>query len=255
MKKLILFYNYCIYRLKAVNEHGVHSPFVFDLLMNVVYNRTEYYSYKSIEGIREELLNSKKLIKFQQGKSEAQKSVSKLTEQYERPAKYGQLLFRLVNHFQPQQIIELGSITGVSTSYMAAANSKIKILIIPNDPYTVEIAKENFRKLKLKNIEMISGDINSLLPEILSKPEPLDFVFINGNNKDYSILKCFNQCLEKANESSVFVLCDMYKTPEMKDAWDQIKNNNRVTVTLDLFFIGIVFFRKEQVKQHFVIKF
>lgn len=238
-----------------MNEHGVHSPFVFDLLNDVIYNKTDYYFYRGIENVREELLKSKIIIDFQEGKSHVKRKVSILTKQYEIPVKYGQLLFRLINRFQPHRVIEVGSMMGISTSYIAAANSKIKVLNIQKDRHTAEVAKENFRKLRLKNIETVIADVDNVLPEILSKSGPSDFVFINKNLKHENILSYFYQCLEKADESSVFVICDIYKTAQMKECWTQIKNDNRVTVTIDLFFIGIVFFRKEQVKQHFVIKF
>ena len=239
MKKLFLIYNYCVYRIKAGNEHSVHSPFVFDLLTKVIYNHVDYYSFKKIENLREELLDSKKTI----AKSTA------------KPAKYGQLLFRLVNYFQPAQIVELGTSVGISTAYMASVNSKTNVITIEDRKGIAEAAREIFAKLELKNIEQITSNSEKALPTILNKYQNLDFVHFAGNYSKQATLNHFNQCLEKANGNSVFVFDNMYQSSEMKTIWEEIKNNNRVRVTIDMYCMGIVFFRQEQVKQHFVIKF
>ncbi|MES2395229.1 MAG: class I SAM-dependent methyltransferase [Bacteroidota bacterium] len=244
MKKIFFIYNYFIYRLKAVNEHGVHSPFVFDLLMNVIYNKNEYYSFKKIEKVREEFLSSKKIIK-----------ISRIAKLDTLPSKYSQLLFRLVNHFMPPKIIEIGTSFGTSTAYMASANSKNSIITIEKDEEIAEIAKQNFKQLKLKNIEQRSGNIESILKTIVTSDQNLVFVCFDGHHCKQDLLNYFYLCIEKATEESVFVFENMYLSPELKEAWNEIKNDNRVTVTLDLFFMGLVFFRKTQMKQHFVIKF
>ncbi|MCE9540638.1 MAG: class I SAM-dependent methyltransferase [Bacteroidetes bacterium] len=244
MKKIFYIYNYFIYRLKAVNEHGVHSPFVFDLLTNVIYNKNEYYSFKKIEKVREELLRSKKIIK-----------ISKIVKSHTLPTKYSQLLFRLVNHFMPPQIMEFGTSFGISTAYMASANSKNSIITIEKEQEITEIAKQNFKQLGLKNIEQKTGNVDDILKTIMANNQNLFFICFDGDHCKQDVLNYFYLCVEKATEESVFVFENMYLSPELKKAWEEIKNDNRVTVTLDLFFIGIVFFRKTQVKQHFVIEF
>ncbi len=243
-----------------MNEHGVHSPFVFDLLMNVIYNRNDFYCYRSIENVREQLLNSKKVISVikQTGDREnktSEKKVRQITKQFSKSPKYTQLLFRLVNHFQPPQIIELGTSVGISTTYMATADSKIEVITMEENQEIAEIAKQNFKLLKLKNIEQKIGSFAHFLQYLLSKNPNLYFVFFGENNCKQGTLNYFYLCLKNVNEASIFVFTDMYSSPEMKEAWDKIKDNNQVTVTIDLFFMGIVFFRKEQVKQHFVIKY
>jgi predicted O-methyltransferase YrrM len=244
LKNIFFIYNYFIYRLKAVNEHGVHSPFVFDLLMNVIYNKNEYYSFQKIEKVREELFSSKKIIE-----------ISKIAKPYTLPAKYSQLLFRLVNHFMPSQIIEVGTSFGFNTAYMASANSGNSIITIEKDQEIAEIAKQNFKQLKLKNIEQKTGSVDVILKTIVANYQNLVFVCFDGDHCKQDVLNYFYICVENVTEESVFVFENMYLSAELIEAWKEIKNDSRVTVTLDMFFMGIVFFRKTQVKQHFVIKF
>ncbi|MCX6294590.1 MAG: class I SAM-dependent methyltransferase [Bacteroidetes bacterium] len=216
--------NYLIYRLKSVNEHGVHSPFVFDLLLGTIYNRKAYYSYKNIENIRKELLLSKQTVNCidlgagSRILNNASRSISEIANVSAKPSKYAQLLFE-------------------GCEEIAA------------------VAKGNFKKLKLENIRQVIGGFDEVLPDVLKKIEQLDLVFFDGNHRKIPTLNYFQQCLEKAVESSVFIFDDIYWSEEMKAAWQEIKNNERVTVTVDLFHFGIVFFRKEQVKEHFIIRF
>ena len=154
MKKLHLVYNYLVYRLKSVSEHGVHSPFVFELLLNTIYNRKDYYSYNRIETMRSQLLQSDdKLSCIDLGAGSllhksTSRSVKQLVATAAKPAKFAQLLFRLVNHFQPHQVLELGTSLGISTAYLASANSKIKVVTIEGCKEIAEKAKEEFVKLE-----------------------------------------------------------------------------------------------------------
>lgn len=261
MKKLHSLIYYLIYRFKSTNEHGVHSPFVFDLLNQVIYNRTNYYSYEKVEQLRtEQLKNDKTLTINDLGagstqNNSTQKSIKTIAKQAAKPKKYGQLLFRLVNYFQPQTILELGTSLGISTCYLASANSNAQVISIEGSSEIAEVAKNNFKSLNINNIKHITGDFDEQLPLLLNEQKTLDFVFFDGNHQKQATLNYFNLCLSNSNEKSVFVFDDIYWSNEMTEAWEEIKLHPKVTVTVDLFFIGIVFFRKEQAKQHFMIKF
>ena len=261
MKKIHLIYNYLRYRFKSVNEHGVHSPFVFDLLLSTIYNKKYFYAYKNIELLRTQLTGSdQKLTCIDLGagsqmQSKNSRSVQQIVTSAAKPPKYAQLLFRLADHFQPENILELGTSLGISTAYLASANSKIQVVTIEGCSEISEKAKEHFKQLGLENIEQHTGNFDDVLPKVLSGKEKTDLVFFDGNHRKEPTLNYFRQCLEKAHENSVFIFDDIYWSSEMTEAWNEIKMNERVTVTLDLFYLGIVFFRKEQAKQHFMIRY
>lgn len=261
MKKLRILLNYLIYRSKSVNEHGVHSPFVYELLLSTIYNKRNFYAYLQIEKLRNALsLSDEKLECMDLGagshvKNTFKKSVKDILTSAAKPPKYAQLLFRLVNHFQPATILELGTSLGISSAYMAVANSKSNLITIEGCNEIADVAKRNFKNLELKNIEQVVGNFDEVLPDVLKKVNQLDFVFFDGNHRKEATLNYFRQCLEKANEKSVFIFDDIYWSAEMTEAWDEIKKHEQVTVSLDLFYMGIVFFRKEQVKQNFIIRY
>ncbi len=261
MGKARFIVNYLIYRLKSVNEHGVHSPFVFDLLMSTVYNKRSFYAYARIEKRRKELaLSMQKLECTDLGagskvNNKTKKSVQEILFSAAKPAKYSQLLFRLADHFQPRTVLELGTSLGISSAYLAAANSRSRVITVEGCEEIAVVAKKTFKLLELTNIEQVHGNFDEVLSEILKNSSPLDLVFFDGNHRKEPTLRYFKQCLEKANEKSVFIFDDIYWSPEMTEAWQEIKNHPDVTVSLDLFYLGIVFFRKDQVKEHFVIRY
>ena len=151
--------------------------------------------------------------------------------------------------------MELGTSLGISSAYLAAANSGSKLITIEGCKEIADVAAQNFTKLELKNIEQVVGNFDKVLPEVLKKTDQLDLVFFDGNHQKEPTPNYFKQCLEKANEKSVFIFDDIYWSREMKEAWEEIKNNKKVTVSIDLFYMGIIFFRKEQVKEHFMIRY
>lgn len=257
-----MLHQYLVYLLRAKTTHGTHSPFVFDLLKKVVYNPHTFYAYQGIESCRKQMLASGDEIHYMdlgagsdmRGKDSLRR-IKDITKRSVKPAKYGQLLFRLVNYFQPKNVLELGTSLGITTAYLGSANASTQVLTIEGCPETAAIAQKNWEQLGCRNITLHMGNFDELLPEVLKELPTLDFVFFDGNHRKPVTLEYFNKCLEKSHEKSVFVLDDIYWSPEMKEAWEEIKADERVSVTVDLFFMGIVFFRKGQVKQDFVIRY
>lgn len=254
---------YCKYLLCARHKggHDIHSPYIFNFVTNLLEIKEQYYAYREIENLIEELKASNELIEcqgFGAGSNvnpKISRSVANITKKSSIKVKYGRLLFRLINYFQPHTVIETGTSLGISTCYMAKANPKSMIYSIEACKNKIEKAKINFDKLKINNVDFINDNFDNALPKILLKINQLDFAFFDGNHQKEPTLKYFNLCIEKIQNDTVFVFDDIYWSPQMTEAWEVIKNHKQVTVTIDLFYMGIVFFRKELQKQHYVIRF
>lgn len=261
MEKLRLLKDYLTYFFKSSNQHGVHSPYVFDFYNNVIKDRTPFYAFLDIESIRSMLLLSKQEIEitdFGAGSkltTSNKRKISSIVKNVAKSPKYGQLLFRLVNRIKPNTILEIGTSLGISTMYLAAPSKKNKVITIEGCPRVSKIAAINFKKIGFENIMLHTGNFNDVLPDIMAKESVLDFVFFDGNHTKKATITYFNWCLEKANEQSVFVFDDIYWSEEMKCAWEEIKAHPKVTTTIDLFFLGIVFFNSELSKEHFILRF
>lgn len=257
MKRLKFILKYIRYYFVAQNENDIHSPFVFDLFTNIIKDTNPFYIYEEIEAIRSELLQSSKEIivrDYGTGSSHKRK-IKNIAKHSVKSPKHAQLLFRLINHFQPETLLEFGTSLGISALYQAAVNKNSKLITLEGCPQTAEIARQNFRKLNMNNIELVTGDFDDMLPEILKQINKLDYVFFDGNHRKEPTISYFKQCLPFINNNTFFVFDDIHWSDDMERAWETIKEHPQVTGTLDLFFMGLVFFRKDLEKQHFVIWF
>ena len=257
MKNLKFILSYIRYYLTAKNENNIQSPFVFDLFANIIKDTNPFYIFKDIEAIRTELLQSNKKIEVRDygtGYSGFRK-VKDIAKNSVQSPKYAQLLFRLLNRFHPKTLLELGTSLGISALYQAAVSKNCRLITLEGCPQTAEIAKQNFKKLNMDNIELVTGNFDDTLPETLKQINNLDYVFFDGNHRKEPTISYFQQCLPLINNNTFFVFDDIHRSYDMELAWETIKKHTQVTVTLDLFFTGLVFFRKELRKQHFIIWF
>jgi predicted O-methyltransferase YrrM len=251
--------HYLLYRLKAFKLHGVHSPFVFDLYHQVILHDGDYYAYPIIEELRQHLLQDDRTLlvtDFGAGPKaglKQERKVSYIARTSAKPAKYAQLLFRLVNYFQPVTVFDLGTSLGVTTSYLAKANELATVYTFEGCPAIAAEAKVNFQKLGLNNVQQVIGNLDETLPKQLKEVEELDFAFFDGNHRYAPTMRYFEACLAKHHEHSVFVIDDLYWSAEMKRAWQDIKKHPQVGQTIDLFYVGLVFFRKSQPKENFTL--
>jgi len=184
-----------------------------------------------------------------------QRKIKDIARYAEKNARFGQLLFRLINHFQPAVAFDLGTSLGITTLYQAAACKKTQVFTFEGCPQTLTMARKNFSQLGYSNITPVAGNIDQTLPAQIKQVQQLDFVFFDANHRLEPTLNYFALCLSKAHADSVFIFDDIYWSAEMTQAWQAIKAHPSVMLTIDLFYVGLVFFRKNQPKQHFVLRF
>ena len=253
--------DYLKHRITAKTRHGTHSPFVYHLVDEVIYDFSPKIVYQAIEKQRKKLLNDDRIITVtdlgagSHLNKNRTKKISQIAKNALKSPRLAQLIYRLAHNQQPQNSIELGTCLGITSAYLAKAQPNCKVLTIEGCPKTAAVAAQNFADLNLNNIELQVGNFNDILPKAIAKADKLDFVYIDGNHTKAATLNYFNWCLPKIHESSMLIFDDIYWSEGMKEAWQEIKNHPQVTVTIDLFWIGLVFFKKDQAKEHFKIKF
>ena len=250
-QKIRFYIDFC---LKGVSKFNVHSPMVHEFIENVLDNTIKYYAFLGIEYYRQILLKDSTLLTLKdlgQG-SKAIKSktitLKKLTKKVQSSPKKAQLLFKLVNYFQCTKILEIGTSLGITTAYLSNANKKASITTIEGDPNICKLAQINFKKLGLKNIEIINSSFDEILPQVLTNK--FDLIFFDGNHSKEATLKYFKWALENLHDEIIFVFDDIYWSIGMKSAWDEISKSPNVKLSLDLFSLGIVFFKNNREKEH-----
>lgn len=248
------------YYARARTRYQVHSPFVFALLNEVIEDDRHFYVFDPLERLRENMLSDKRMIEVTDLGAGSHttntniRALRSIANSAVTPPHYTQLLFKLIHYIKPKTILEMGTSLGISTLYQATPDSAAQVITLEGCPQISAIAKENFKWLGANNIELITGDFATTLPQALQKIQRLDYAFFDGNHRKIPTLDYFNQALEYAHEDSVFVFDDIYWSDEMHEAWEAIKAHPKVTLTIDLFYMGIVFFRKEnKTKQHFTL--
>ena len=251
--------SYLKFLYNSKNEHGVHSPFVFDLVNNCFYDKTKHHEYSILKNYRKSLLENKNFIEvtdFGAGSrvfKSNKRQISKIAKTAGISPKRAELLFRITKYFQPDTILEIGTSLGLATSALSLGNSDAKITSLEGCPNTMSIAKSQCQLQNLNNIEFVNTEFSSYLK---TATENCDWklIYFDGNHSKQATLDYFELLLPTITNETVWIFDDIHWSLEMEEAWETIKNHPKVTVTIDTFQLGIVFFRAEQEKEHFIIR-
>ena len=255
---------YLHYYLSASNGkgHGIHSPFVFGFIKNVLRDKNKYDSYHVIESRREKLNRDTRVIEvmdpgagsavFPTGK----RRVCDIASTSLKSPKFAQLLFRIVQHYHPDNIIELGTSLGITTAYLAAGNPNAKVYTFEGVPPIAALARQGFEEIGCRNIELVEGDFSVTLPSILQRMGTVGLAYVDGNHRKEPTLEYFQRLMERCSSSSVLIFDDIHWSREMEEAWSQVSRHPRVTLSIDLFFLGIVFFNADiKIPRPYTIRF
>lgn len=256
---------YLNYYLHSANSkgHGVHSPFVFALITEVLNDKRPYYCYQAIETLRKQLLSDAGNITIEdfgagsRTEKTKERSIAAIAKSSLKPKKFSQLLFRLAHYFKPHHILELGTSLGITTAYLASACPNAQVITMEGADAVAAIAKSNFKQLSLPNISLVPGNFDDTLKHVLETTLPrIDIAYIDGNHRFNPTVTYFEHIIRNSHNESCIILDDIHWSAEMEQAWQYVQNHQVVTLTIDLFFIGLVFLRTEQKeKEHFIIRF
>lgn len=254
---------YLNYLIKARTAHGVHSPFVYKFITELLETKNDaYYKFNELDKLRKELLRNQTEIKitdFGVGSKVFKgnkRKISDIAKHGISQKKFSELYFKMINFCNAEYIVELGTSIGLNTLYLAKANSKAKIFTLEGCPALCEFASSLFKKHLAANITLFKGNFDNEFPKLLNTIPKLDLLYVDGNHQYEATKKYFEMALSKKLEQSVFIFDDINWNEDMKKAWDEIKNHPQVTLSLDLFYVGVIFFRKEQKeKEHFILKY
>lgn len=262
--------SYLKFLWNSKNEHGVHSPFVFNLVTKCFYDHKPKPEYQVLENYRNSLLENQNTIEvtdFGAG-SKVFKSntrqIAKIAKTAGITKKSSELLFRITNYFQPSTILEIGTSLGLATSALALGNPKASITTLEGCPETAKIAQLHLQKLNINNVELVITEFSSFLKNCQLKTTPetegrtgeanCQLIYFDGNHSKKATLDYFEFLLPTITNETLWIFDDIHWSAEMEAAWEIIKTHPKVTVTIDTFQWGLVFFRKEQPKEHFVIR-
>lgn len=240
--------------------HGIHSPFVFRLVTSVFRNKTGAEVVLTIEQIRKKNLADTRTIDVLDlgagslKMKSSKRKVSDIAEFSSVPRKYGILLASMAGEFGKPAIVEFGTSLGISTLYLASGDAGSVVYTMEGCPQTSEIALENFNLSGFKNIKLLKGPFDESL-DFITQNVNLGLVFIDGNHRKEPLLKYFVTMAEISTPQTVIIIDDIHSSREMEEAWKIIKDHQRVSITIDIFRMGIVFFREGMSHTDYIIRY
>lgn len=243
---------------------GVHSPYLFELVRFVLRDENAYYCFADIERRREMLAACEDVLDvtdFGSGGSpegkKVQRRVCDIAKTHLEQPKIGQLLFRVVNFLgqherRPLEILELGTSLGVTTAYLASADSRNKVVTLEGSEAVLHVAQGVWRALRLENIEWRQGNIDDTL--YICAREQLDVAYVDANHTFEATMRYVNYLLPRMNEKGVVVLDDIHYSEAMEQVWAALKADARVTTSMDLYHVGLLFVDLHYLKRHYRIR-
>jgi len=248
------------YFLNAVSEHSLQAPFIYEFYTTVIKSEKLNGDFSELEKLRNALLQNMDYIEV--GKLGADSKINNSNKRTIKSIakggittlKYSELLYRIIKHFRMRQIVELGTSIGVNTLYLAKYEAT-KVTTFEGSSSLVKIAQSNFDYLQAHNIKVVEGDIDRTLSSFLDGSIRPDLVYIDANHRYEPTMKYFNTIIHNKHDETVVIIDDIKWSTEMQQAWKKIVAHPEVTLSIDLNKMGIVFFKPDFTKQHYVLAF
>ena len=254
--------SYLKFLKNSSNQHGVHSPFVYDLLTKCLYTLETPETFHFVKEHRKWLIKNNAEIEvtdFGAGsrvfKSNLRK-VSAIAKNAGMTKKRQRLLSKLVSYLNASEILEVGTSVGLATAAMRVGNPSARITTVEGCPATSGVAQRGFEDFGFEDITQVVMKFDAFFESGIFSPQgkQIDFAFIDGNHSKVATLAYFDKLLPRMSNEGVIVFDDIYWSTEMTEAWQAICSHPKVTVSIDTYQWGLVFFRKEQEKEHFTIR-
>jgi len=242
------------------NGHGIHPPFVYKLVAETFHHDVPIKVKQRVKYYKQVLWDNTAMAETQTlgapGKtSKPGRKICDIARSSSIPDKYGALLWRLCGEFKPRKILELGTCLGVSTNWLSNEANDSKLVTIDGNPRLSNVAERCFRDLNIGGCTFVKGEFGQVLPSVLHDLGQVDLAFIDGNHQEEPTLQYFQSILPHTHQNSVIVFDDIHWSPGMERAWNSIRKHPRVTVTIDVCRLGLVFFNNDLSKQDFVIRY
>jgi predicted O-methyltransferase YrrM len=229
--------------------HGVHSPFAYELCEEVFYNKAVFYDFTRLKEIRKEIATNSGTVEVRdlgaasRAFAGSHRKISAIATKGVSNAAQSELLYRLINYLQLRYCIELGTSLGINSLYMALAARGGKLYTVEGNGPLYKFARDLAKKEKINNIEFLYGNFDEVLPDLLITIPSVDLVYIDGNHTLSATLNYFEMILPFVNQNTVLVFDDIYWSREMTRAWKQICDHASVKMSIDLFEMGLIFFK------------
>jgi len=242
-------------KVRKIDIKGIQSPYVYNFVCNITKNLWPYYNFNIVESARIEILDDLSKIpdkiKMNEIFSDYLSDI-KIGSRDEVIA--GQTIFRIINYIQAKTILEIGTLFGIDTLYMAEANLMADCTILADNPQMAVFAKRTMDRCKMPKIKILAEDHVTDLLKTLKSLETVDFVLFNASADFLQKLEDITSCMSAVHPGTVFVIKYIHNSPEMERIWETVRNHPKVSASIEMFPIGILFFRQDLEKKNYLIR-
>ena len=239
-------------KIRYRKGHGVHSPFAYNFIVNIIEEELPYYAFEDIEKRRSELLNNKDVVEFKSLKGALKKkTVAEITSKETQSGKYGALLFRLVNFLQCENVLQVGASTGIMTLYMASSRKNMHCIVLEDREILEPVIQKQCDALNLTHVKVERGEYLTIIENVLKKQDYFDLIFLNtARNSELT-----QQILNKHIRTRFLVIDGIRRNKKTKALWKNVMDNPHARITIDLYYLGIAVFEEKFYKKHYKVHF
>ncbi|UII30300.1 class I SAM-dependent methyltransferase [Fulvivirga ulvae] len=261
MSKLHQLTSYVKYWLNAVDKHSLQAPYIYELYTSVLKASDKNNHFEALEMLRNQYKSSNQtipVIDFGAGSkvsNDHTRKISDIATKGLTSNKYSEMLYRLCRFLEAKNILELGTSLGVNTLYLATSNKNAIVSTFEGSPSLCKIATNTFHQFGAKNARIIEGNIDDNLQSFIESSLPIDVAFVDANHRYAPTISYFDIMLTKIHDQSCFIFDDIHWSKEMEQAWYEIRSHYRVSLSIDLYQMGLVFFKPDLRKQHYILQF
>ncbi len=240
---------------------GIHSPYLFTLVHDVIFNAQGIDIPNEIREIHLRLRKDRTRIgagtlgtKTPVDRS-GERTVGSFVRGSSVSPRYGELLFRIAQWFKPDMILELGTGLGVSTLYLASGAPDVPVHSLEGSVERAAFAAQLVCRCHLEQVSIHWGDLDKKLEEVLPLVEGRFVAFLDANHRYEPTIRYVRSILERAGDEAVIVMDDIYWSKGMQAAWKEVVSWPEIRVSIDLFHMGILLLRNDLNKARVKIKY
>ncbi|NBC83648.1 MAG: hypothetical protein GVY19_09720 [Bacteroidetes bacterium] len=246
---------------KSLKGHGIHSPFIFEFIQQVVNNKSFPDKINKIEALRKSFRKRETKITFvnygagSKKLKQGQINLGRAHKYFSTSQKTCQLLYSLTRWKKPRTIIELGTSFGFSTMYFCVSAPNAEVYTVEANAPSLDIALSNFTELNINNYKPYHLRFDDFLDQFpLPFKHPLLF-YLDGDHRKEQTIRYIHKILPYISPESCIIIADIFWSYEMYQAWQEIIAFEEVTYSVETLHLGILFFRKVYHKKHIKIRY
>jgi predicted O-methyltransferase YrrM len=249
---------YIKYWLLSVDEHSLHSPFLYKFYSEIIQDKSKKPD-QNIEAIRNQLLKDETILHIEEMgagsrvSSSNSRKLKQIAKHASTPLSFSLLLAKIIKQHEFDNIVELGTSLGSNTAYLALARPNVKVTTFEGSESIAKKAQQHFSQLNLTNIEVVIGNIDETLAPWIEQASKIDLAYLDANHRYDPTIRYFDLIIQKMNPEGIIVLDDIHWSKEMNQAWHALKNHASVSLSIDLFEGGILFLNQNLPREEYIL--